>query len=207
MRNIKIILSIILCFLLPSCSPSNNNNDEESIKSVHKDTNKTSLFPDNLNFLAISSNTLKLPTIITTEYINGDVTINYLKQPLISVNILLQTIFPADDHNESKKISALVIRFPDITSAEKEAKINFDILKAQAKHDSVNIQTFETNTLGDESIAITFYPDRKYPVYLYTRIQNILIKINGGREQNMENLLEVSNHFLTQLNDYLKDQR
>ncbi|MDX9703629.1 MAG: hypothetical protein RBU23_11380 [Candidatus Auribacterota bacterium] len=208
MRNSAIfILLLTYCIILTACSPSSQPPENGSTESTaKKDSRVTVLYQDSLTQLAVSNETLKKNYVISTQYFSDRDSIPYLKKPRLDTDILLQDFYPQDKQDESDRITMMIIQFPDISSAKEETEINFSILENQAKRDSVNIQSFETNTIGDESIAITFQSERKYPVYLYARISNILIKINGGKNQNMEHLIEIANSVRNQLNRNFADQ-
>ena len=179
---IKFIVSVVVCLLLSSCSPPED-------KEKHLSTNPKPLDVV-LSDIALLPSDLNKKYLINNLHLTGDKCKPFLKKLQKNVSITEQTLDYINDPSDSKKIVLLIFKFDSAISAKKEADINFNILENMLKRKETDVQTFSVNIVGDNSIGVVF-ANKTAPLYLYCRINNIFIKINGGKNLHMDELIKI----------------
>ncbi len=179
---IKFIVSIIVCLLLSSCSPSENKE-----KRLTTDPKPLDII---LSDIALVSSDLNKKYRINNLYLAGNKCLPFLKKHQKNVSMTEQTLSSINDPSDSNRIVLLIFKFNSAVSAKKEADINFNILENMLKRKETDVETFSVNIVGDNSIGVVF-ANKSAPLYLYCRINNIFIKINGGKSLRMDELIKI----------------
>ncbi len=179
----------ILC-LLQSCSPQSGPPDGPEKADSPERIDYQKLINCSLDDILLTDKDVGGNYLIKTSSYSGRKALSFLKKPRQDVEIVKQVFSDPDNPDETRVITLLLLKFGSSDLAETETKINFSILENLLKKADLSVEEFEINVLGDESMGIVF-SGRKYPLYLYCRIHNYLIKLNGGSKRQMEELINL----------------
>lgn len=179
---IKFIISIIVCLSFSSCSPPEDKGERLSTDPKPLDVM--------LSDIGLASSDVNKKYRINNLHLTGDKCLPFLKKSQKNVSMIQQTLTSINDPSDSDKIVLLILKFYSAVSAKKEADINFNILENMLKRKETDVETFSINIVGDNSIGVVF-ANKSSPVYLYCRINNIFIKINGGKNLHMDELIKI----------------
>ncbi|MEW6534225.1 MAG: hypothetical protein AB1454_01250 [Candidatus Auribacterota bacterium] len=182
-----IILFIMSLVLLPSCSPEQESPEKKPVHKTHDRSSADASVDSPVITLGDISGKFK----ISTTVLDGRDTLKYLKKPRTDTLVFNQVLTDKEFQDEEHSINLFIIKFTDHISAEEEARINFAILENLLKKPDSVVREFEMNTIGDESMAISF-AGRQFPLYLYTLSGNYFVKLNGGSKRGMEELIELA---------------
>ncbi|MCD6460464.1 hypothetical protein J7L67_07340 [bacterium] len=189
-NNCKFIIICCLLLLLNSCSKAPDENvpekySEPSNKS-QRISNKKYDIP--AKKLILTSSDLNGKYTVATSFYSDRASLKFLKKPVNAVDVIQQIFVLKENTGDSHKITVLILKYENVKNAENEIALNFNILKNLANKD--NIDSFQINVFGDESMGIKFQ-SRPNPLFIYSRYGNIVVKINGGQDTYMEKLTAV----------------
>jgi len=183
----KYLTKFIVCItvyllLLSSCSPPEDK--EKPISTKPKPLIVT------LSNISLTLSDISKKYRIDNVHLEGNKCLPFLKKPLKNVSMIQQTLTSIQDPSNSNKIVLLILKFDSAASAKKETDINFNILETMLKRKETDVETFSVNIVGDNSIGVVF-ANKISPVYLYCRINNIFVKINGGKNLHLDELIKI----------------
>lgn len=169
--------------MLASCSRR-----EETPQQTKKES--TSPLRDALEKVQITPSDMENKFTISTTFLKGRDVLKYVKRPSQDVEIAEQIFSDPKTKSDAAKIILLILKYASLDSAKEETRINFSILESLLKKSEFSVKEFAINVFGEESMGIVF-SGRKYPLFLYCRIGDVLIKVNGSDTSTMKDLIQV----------------
>lgn len=199
MRNIYLFaVAVSIVFILSSCSQSPESSVEKQNESKSEQAAGELGNPCSFSKLPIDENEFKGKYDIRTTFFSPRESIKLLKKPITGIETFQQTLLVRNKPEDTHSITIIALQFPDEAQCMEETQINFSILKNVLTKKNLAIDSFAINTYGDESMGIVF-TGKKYPLYLYCRKGAVLLKLNGGENMQMEELVEVLKIIISKL--------
>ena len=198
-NNLKFVILCCIFLLFSSCSKAPDENESKK----NKNSRKTSMSQLNKPYtvqiknLILTSSEVGIQYAQKTSYYKDRASLKFLKRPVNGVEIIRQDFEHKENPSDSTKLTVLILKYKSIEQAKKEIDLNLNILENLAKKE--NIDSFQINVFGDQSMAIKFQTLQN-PFYLYSRYGNIVVKINGGKDSHMKKLLEILTAIENKLN-------
>jgi len=182
---------------LCACSPKKNKPAKNKKDNTEKkETVTEQIYNITLGDIAIKDNESKFN--VSTFTFDERRSLRFLKKPQADILTLQQIFTDTNSHKEADQIILLLFIFPDTEHAKTESKINFNLLENLLKKSQNNVIGFEKNIFGDESMGLVL-SNRPYPIFLYCRIGNIFIKLNGGMNRQTDEVINILKTIETKL--------
>ncbi|GEM_PF-2001099 len=174
--------------IFTACSQKNDKPAKKKSAAIKENTISDINYNINVGELAITSTESKFA--ISTYEFDERKSLRFLKKPQTGVTTLQQIFVDPTNKDETSQIILLIFKFHNHENAEDEAKINLNLLENLLKRSHTDVVTFDKNLFGDESLGLVL-SNRPYPIFLYCRIGNIFIKLNGGKNRQNEEVVNI----------------